>query len=271
MRMTALLNVGFCFFRLCSGPNGVADLMSHSFFSTIDWNRLKVKGIDPPFKPAVVSDEAFYFDPTFTSKTPKDSPGVPPSANAHELFRGFSYIAPTLLSTNGEPSSSPPLTAVSAKKTSPLAGLPVKTTPFNNEYELKEKIGHGSYSVCHRCVHRATRQEYAVKVIDKAKRDCRDEIEILLRYGQHPNIISLRDAFEEKESVFLVFELMRGGELLDKIVRQKFFSEREARSVMERVVSAVRYLHQNGVVHRDLKPANILYADATGEEDSFCS
>ena len=57
---------------------------------------------------------------------------------------------------------------------------------------------------------------------------------------------------------------MRGGELLDKIIRQKFFSEREARVVMERVVSAVRYLHQNGVVHRDLKPANILYADTTG-------
>jgi p90 ribosomal S6 kinase len=37
---------------------------------------------------------------------------------------------------------------------------------------------------------------------------------------------------------------MRGGELLDKIVRQKFFSEREARAIMERVVSAVRYLHQ---------------------------
>ncbi len=82
--------------------------------------------------------------------------------------------------------------------------------------------------------------------------------------GQHPNIISLRDAFEAKESVYLVFELMKGGELLDKIIRQKFFSEREARAVMERVVSAVRFLHQNGVVHRDLKPSNILYADSTG-------
>ena len=42
-------------------------------------------------------DEAFYFDSTFTSKTTKDSPGVPPSATAHELFRGFSYVAPGLL------------------------------------------------------------------------------------------------------------------------------------------------------------------------------
>ena len=103
------------------------------------------------------------------------------------------------------PSISPPLTVISSKaKTSPLSGLPVKSSPFVNEYELKEKIGSGSFSVCHRCLHRSTRQEYAVKIIEKNKRDCRDEIEILLRYGQHPNIISLRDAFEEKESVYLV-------------------------------------------------------------------
>ena len=47
--------------------------------------------------------------------------------------------------------------------------------------------------------------------------------------------------------VCLVFEFMRGGELLDKIVRQKFFSEREARAVLERIVSAVGFLHQSGV------------------------
>ena len=53
--------------------------------------------------------------------------------------------------------------------------------------------------------------------------------------------------FESEDYVYLVFDLMRGGELLDKILRQKFFSEREARAVMEKVTSAVRYLHLNGV------------------------
>lgn len=94
-------------------------------------------------------------------------------------------------------------------------------------------------------------------------------MEILLRYGQHPHIISLRDTFEDRDQVFLVFELMRGGELLDKILRQKFFSEREAKAVMEVITAAVKYLHQNGVVHRDLKPANILYADKSGNPDSL--
>ena len=56
--------------------------------------------------------------------------------------------------------------------------------------------------------------------------------------------------FDETGKVYMVFELMRGGELLDKILRQEFFSEREARSVMEKVTNVVKYLHQNGVVHR---------------------
>jgi len=111
--------------------------------------------------------------------------------------------------------------------------------------------------------------EYAVKIVDRSKRDCDEEVQILLRYGQHPNIISLRDMFEEEEKVYLVFELMRGGELLDKILRQKFFSEREARAVMEKVTNVVKYLHQNGVVHRDLKPSNILYSDDSGNPDTI--
>ncbi len=45
--------------------------MSHSFFSTINWEQLANKNTDPPFKPTVATDEAFYFDSAFTSKTPK--------------------------------------------------------------------------------------------------------------------------------------------------------------------------------------------------------
>jgi p90 ribosomal S6 kinase len=62
---------------------------------------------------------------------------------------------------------------------------------------------------------------------------------------------------------------MKGGELLDKILRQKFFSEREAQAVMDKIASAVKYLHQSGVVHRDLKPSNILYADMSGDPASL--
>ena len=48
-------------------------------------------------------------------------------------------------------------------------------------------------------------------------------------------------------NVYLVTDLMRGGELLDKILRQKFFSEREASAVLQTVAKTVHYLHSQGV------------------------
>ena len=60
-----------------------------------------------------------------------------------------------------------------------------------------------------------------------------------------------------------------GGELLDKILNQKFFSEREAANVLYVLTETIRNLHQNGVVHRDLKPSNILYADPSCEPESL--
>ena len=57
----------------------------------------------------------------------------------------------------------------------------------------------------------------------------------------------MRDTFEDSQHVYLVTELMKGGELLDKILKQKFFSEKEARCVMEVVTTVVKSLHLNGV------------------------
>jgi hypothetical protein len=57
---------------LCLGSEGVQEIKSHSFFSTIDWDKLYRKEIQPPFKPAVSrADDAHYFDAEYTSKTPK--------------------------------------------------------------------------------------------------------------------------------------------------------------------------------------------------------
>ncbi|CAB1324788.1 unnamed protein product, partial [Coregonus sp. 'balchen'] len=75
--------------------------------------------------------------------------------------------------------------------------------------------------------------------------------------------------YDEGRYVYVVTELMKGGELLDKILRQKFFSEREASSVLYTITKTVHHLHCQGVVHRDLKPSNILYMDDSGNPDSI--
>ncbi|TPP61034.1 Ribosomal protein S6 kinase [Fasciola gigantica] len=82
--------------RLGYGPNGFEDLKSHPFFASINWDQLLAGKITPPFTPPCShADEASNFDSQFTSIPPFDSPGAPPSASAHLLFRGFSYVAPT--------------------------------------------------------------------------------------------------------------------------------------------------------------------------------
>uniref|UniRef100_A0A803TZS4 non-specific serine/threonine protein kinase n=1 Tax=Anolis carolinensis TaxID=28377 RepID=A0A803TZS4_ANOCA len=229
--------------------------------------KLYRREIQPPFKPASGRPEdTFCFDPEFTAKTPKDSPGVPPSANAHQLFKGFSFVATT---------------AIEDHKISPLNNiLPIplhhvkvqlhgNSALFTDAYELKEDIGVGSYSVCKRCIHIVSNMEFAVKIIDKSKRDPSEEIEILMRYGQHPNIITLKDVYDDGKYIYLVTELMKGGELLDRILRQKCFSEREASAVLYTITKTVDYLHCQGVVHRDLKPSNILYMDDSNNADSI--
>ncbi|XP_062851108.1 ribosomal protein S6 kinase alpha-2 isoform X2 [Trichomycterus rosablanca] len=220
--------------RLGAGPDGVEEIKRNHFFATIDWNKLYSKELKPPFKPAVGRPEdTFHFDPEFTSRTPTDSPGVPPSANAHQLFRGFSFVATSL----GQEQS--------IAETRPISVNPIvqqlhgNNIHFTDGYELKEDIGLGSYSVCKRCIHKITSVEYAVKVYDDGK------------------------------FVYLVMELMRGGELLDRILRHKSFSEKEASAVLCTLTKTVEYLHSQGVVHRDLKPSNILYVDESGDPESI--
>uniref|UniRef100_A0A2K6B915 Ribosomal protein S6 kinase n=1 Tax=Macaca nemestrina TaxID=9545 RepID=A0A2K6B915_MACNE len=234
--------------RLGAGIDGVEEIKRHPFFVTIDWNTLRA---------AVGRKEKSLHT------KPPDSPGVPPSANAHHLFRGFSFVASSLIQ---EPSQQDLHKVAVHPIVQQLHGNNIH---FTDGYEIKEDIGVGSYSVCKRCVHKATDTEYAVKIIDKSKRDPSEEIEILLRYGQHPNIITLKDVYDDGKFVYLVMELMRGGELLDRILQQRYFSEREASDVLCTITKTMDYLHSQGVVHRDLKPSNILYRDESGSPESI--
>ena len=138
-----------------------------------------------------------------------------------------------------------------------------------SDYEFQEEIGRGSFSTCFRCVHKESKHRFAVKKIDKSKRDCSEEIEIMLRFSKHANIVTLHNVYESVDHVYLFMDLMEGGELLDRILERKYFTEREGSEVLEVIASTIKYLHENGVVHRDLKPSNILYADNSGNPTSI--
>merc|ERR1712241_848355 len=155
------------------------------------------------------------------------------------------------------------------KKKRTASSTSLASNTFHELYRLTgEVLGEGAYASVQTCVNIYTEVEYAVKIIEKVPGHSRarvfKEIDTFHHCQGHENIIQLVEYFEETEKFYLVFEKIRGGQLLDHIQRRKFFSEREAAQIVRDVASAPQFLHAKGIAHRDLKPENVLcmYTDS---------
>ncbi|XP_044011094.1 calcium/calmodulin-dependent protein kinase type II alpha chain isoform X5 [Aphidius gifuensis] len=142
---------------------------------------------------------------------------------------------------------------------------PVASTRFSDNYDLKEELGKGAFSVVRRCVQKSTGLEFAAKVINTKKLSQRDFQKLerearICRKLQHPNIVRLHESIQEENCHYLVFDLVTGGELFEDIVAREFYSEADASHCIQQILESVHHCHHNGIVHRDLKPENLLLA-----------
>ncbi|XP_024938221.1 calcium/calmodulin-dependent protein kinase type II delta chain isoform X17 [Cephus cinctus] len=138
-------------------------------------------------------------------------------------------------------------------------------TRFSDNYDLKEELGKGAFSVVRRCVQKSSGLEFAAKIINTKKLSTRDFQKLerearICRKLQHPNIVRLHDSIQEESFHYLVFDLVTGGELFEDIVAREFYSEADASHCIQQILESVHHCHHNGVVHRDLKPENLLLA-----------
>jgi calcium-dependent protein kinase len=133
---------------------------------------------------------------------------------------------------------------------------------LQGKYAVSKKVvGEGSYGTVKKCKNKATGAIRAIKTIHKKfvkdMKLLQNEIEVM-KCLDHPNIVKLYETFEDKRSYYLIMELCGGGELFDRIIDEKGFTEKVCAVVVQQMLRAINYMHQNGFVHRDIKPENWL-------------
>ncbi|EMD32865.1 hypothetical protein CERSUDRAFT_21928, partial [Gelatoporia subvermispora B] len=140
-----------------------------------------------------------------------------------------------------------------------------------NTYELQKPLGEGAYGVVYRALMLESppdAPEYrAIKVVRKhipgrpdSYARLKREMELHRAVSAHPGVVTLHDAAESDEFVFMVLEYCDGGDLFDKIIEDGMFDGNDEliKKVFIKILDAVEYCHESGVFHRDLKPENIL-------------
>uniref|UniRef100_A0AAY4ANS6 non-specific serine/threonine protein kinase n=1 Tax=Denticeps clupeoides TaxID=299321 RepID=A0AAY4ANS6_9TELE len=133
------------------------------------------------------------------------------------------------------------------------------------KYKVGKVIGDGNFAVVKDCVERSTGREYALKIIDKAKCAGKEHLienEVaVLRRVKHPNIIMLIEEVDTPTELYLVMELVKGGDLFDSITSSTKYTERDASVMVFNLAGALKYLHRMSIVHRDIKPENLLVCE----------
>ncbi|KAF0911436.1 hypothetical protein E2562_008310 [Oryza meyeriana var. granulata] len=139
---------------------------------------------------------------------------------------------------------------------------------LQGRYELGRVLGHGNFGRVHAARDVRTGRAVAMKVVSKDKVERAGMVEqikreiAVMKMVSHPNIVELHEVMATRSKVYLALELVRGGELFDRIARDGRVGEDVARRYFRQLVSAVDFCHGRGVYHRDLKPENLLLDEA---------
>uniref|UniRef100_A0A3P8TZW3 Serine/threonine-protein kinase DCLK2 n=1 Tax=Amphiprion percula TaxID=161767 RepID=A0A3P8TZW3_AMPPE len=169
------------------------------------------------------------------------------------------------------PSPSPTSPGSLSRRRVLIDEVPAVPSYISDRYKVGRMLGDGNFAVVRECVEHSTGREYALKIINKGK--CRgkehmiqNEVAILRRV-KHPNIVLLIEEVDTYNELYLIMELVKGGDLFDAITSTNRYTERDASGMLYNLANAIKYLHSLNIVHRDIKPENLLvYEHADGSK-----
>ena len=98
-----------------------------------------------------------------------------------------------------------------------------------------------------------------VKIVDRrSEKSIKTEREFLSKL-RHPFIVNMNCAFQDYENLYLVMDLLTGGDLRYHLCKFRHFSEEETKFFVACLLLGLEYIHGNNIIHRDIKPENLVF------------
>ena len=145
---------------------------------------------------------------------------------------------------------------------------------LREKYSIGRVIGSGAFSTVRLVTDRETGSTWACKILhlpacghrpergESTLSEVINEIQVMKAIGRHPSFIYLREHFIEGNKVYLILELVSGGELLYAVAERGSLPEEDAKEIISTVLQGIKHMRDRGIVHRDLKLENLLLVDA---------
>lgn len=135
-------------------------------------------------------------------------------------------------------------------------------------YKIEEEIGEGGMGAVYRALDTRTDEIVAVKALKESiLKHSPEVLDRFVREGEalrqlnHPNIITMREAFEHEGRHYLVMNFIEGGDLRGVLEKEKQLSLTRGLQIALDLADALTRAHRLDIIHRDIKPENVLLAD----------
>ncbi|XP_053986004.1 obscurin isoform X2 [Hylaeus volcanicus] len=144
--------------------------------------------------------------------------------------------------------------------------------PYQDYYDLGDELGRGTQAVTYHAVERCSGRNYAAKVMHgtgEIRPYMYNEMDVM-NHLNHRKLLRLHDAYENDLSVTLIIELAAGGELVDTLTKQAFYTEPEISGYIRQLLWGLEYMHDNHFAHLGLTLGDLLISHTGGDDLKIC-
>ena len=146
-------------------------------------------------------------------------------------------------------------------------------TDVARDFRLGQVLGTGGFAVVKRATHLRTNARYAIKIIDIARAqtageeegmsldEIAEEIRLTMSVNTTENAVKVYDFYLAKNHVYVVMELLEGGELLEALMTHGEFDEPQAARCVYELLKGLASIHARSITHRDVKLENLIFAE----------